>query len=901
MFSIVRHGAPAAAALAVGVGLLIAAPASAATVPSQADPVIHVATTGVDDAACGAAAQPCATIPFAYNKAAPGDTIQVAAGTYKLDNALFIRKEGVRFLGAMAGVNAVHRTPGGAGETVVTGPVPQLSPTGLFAAEANHVTIDGFTFEGNPNGSGLSTGEGASGYVIEDNIITNNVTGLDPGSNGAIPTLITGNLFYRNNNATHSPGSQGNGIFTNRPLKNVLLEDNKFLENDHAPINIAAGGLCGRGEVGDITIRNNDFNGEFRAALTGVSDSSVTDNSMIGGGGGVNLTSCDHRVTVTGNTIKDKVNQGIRICNCNVQGDNSDITVADNIIKDVGRGAPANDGITISGGTRITVRDNQIVNSGVDGIGLIVDLGPEVPSSDVTITRNTITGSRGADSGIHVGAGTYTGSLAVHFNRIVDSHSHHGFVNDDQAAKIDARENWWGCNDMPSGAGCDRPAGTAADKIEFAPWLVLRIHSAPADILAGQEATVFSDLRHDSAGTLTTGQFFAPVTVHFTAVPGHLVPASVRTTSDLRAQTSWPSGQPRPEQICATVDNQTVCLHFPPLHEPGIKLDKASFPTRFGAAGEKITYTYTVTNTGNVTLHDVRVTDNRLGAVTCLDTELTPGKSTTCEAVYTTKQDDVEAGRIVNAAVATGRPPTGHRVTGRDTETVKAVHRPGIKVEKVAFPAEYAVPGEQIAYTYAVVNTGNVTLRHVRLHDSRLGPIACPATTLAPAESMTCHAAHTTTQVDVDAGRIANAAVATGRPPAGPPVTGRETKTVHAIHTPGIAITKSPSRATYGGAGERIIYTYRVVNTGTVTLHHITVTDSKFRGPVACQATTLTPGKSTTCRAAHTVTRADVLAGRIVNVAAAAGRTKAGDQVKGKAVAIVTLSLPTLPEVPVTG
>jgi len=347
-------------------------------------------------------------------------------------------------------------------------------------------------------------------------------------------------------------------------------------------------------------------------------------------------------------------------------------------------------------------------------------------------------------------------------------------------------------------------------------------------------------------------------------------------------------------------------------HHPGIKLVKSASPTRYAAAGEKISYTYTVTNTGNVTLRHVTVHDDRLGAVTCPDTELAPGQTTTCEAVHITTRDDVAAGRVVNAATATGVPPTGTPVTGEDRDTVRFIHRPGIEVEKAAFPAKYAVPGELITYTYTVTNTGNVTLRHVRLHDSRLGEINCPATMLAPAESMTCHATHRVTKHDVDVGRIANAATATGRPPAGPPVAGTDTETVHAIRIPGIAVAKSAAPAAYHAAGERITYTYTVVNTGNVTLHHLTVTDNEIHGPIACRATRLAPGEATTCRATRTVTKADVAAGRLVNVATAAARPPAGAQVKAKALATALLTppfpplpplppLPTLPEVPVTG
>lgn len=72
------------------------------------------------------------------------------------------------------------------------------------------------------------------------------------------------------------------------------------------------------------------------------------------------------------------------------------------------------------------------------------------------------------------------------------------------------------------------------------------------------------------------------------------------------------------------------------------------------------------------------------------------------------------------------------------------------------------MPGQVISYSYTVVNTGNVTLRDIALTDSRVGKMACPQTVLPAGASMTCQASHTTTQADVDAGRIANSATATG-------------------------------------------------------------------------------------------------------------------------------------------
>src|SRR5690606_37086121 len=71
-------------------------------------------------------------------------------------------------------------------------------------------------------------------------------------------------------------------------------------------------------------------------------------------------------------------------------------------------------------------------------------------------------------------------------------------------------------------------------------------------------------------------------------------------------------------------------------------------------------YTFTVTNTGNVTMEDITVVDPLPGmpAVTLDATTLAPGAVATGSAVYTITQADIDGGEVVNLATVTGTPPT---------------------------------------------------------------------------------------------------------------------------------------------------------------------------------------------------------------------------------------------------
>ena len=97
--------------------------------------------------------------------------------------------------------------------------------------------------------------------------------------------------------------------------------------------------------------------------------------------------------------------------------------------------------------------------------------------------------------------------------------------------------------------------------------------------------------------------------------------------------------------------------------------------------------------------------------------------------------------------------------------------------------------------------------------------VACPTSTLAPAQAMTCTATYTVTQADLDNGSVTDTAVATGLPPSGSPI-GSPPSTVtigdHAVAGSG---TDQDRHDGVGLGGRRHDpYDFLVTNTGNVTV-----------------------------------------------------------------------------------
>ena len=118
------------------------------------------------------------------------------------------------------------------------------------------------------------------------------------------------------------------------------------------------------------------------------------------------------------------------------------------------------------------------------------------------------------------------------------------------------------------------------------------------------------------------------------------------------------------------------------LGTPKLELKKAVQDKKDSyKVGEKVTYVFTVTNTGKLTLSNIKVDDEMLKEanvdVTCEETTLAPGASTTCTSgEYTVTEADGVAGEVVNTAEATGSTPTGKQVKSNEDKAKIKVEKP---------------------------------------------------------------------------------------------------------------------------------------------------------------------------------------------------------------------------------
>ena len=338
-----------------------------------------------------------------------------------------------------------------------------------------------------------------------------------------------------------------------------------------------------------------------------------------------------------------------------------------------------------------------------------------------------------------------------------------------------------------------------------------------------------------------------------------------------------------------------------PDPDPGLELEKTGALTTdvngngLADAGDTLTYTFEVENTGNVDLADVSVVDPRVPSTSPASQDVAAGATVTFSGTLVVSQADVDAGVVRNSATVEGTfegpdgdVPVESPPSTFDLDTVPPV--PGLEIEKSGALDDtngngVADVGETVAYTFLVSNTGNTTLVNIAVDDPRVTGLAPATATLLPGEDASFTAdPYVVTQADVDAGVVANSATASGNVPNGPETTSPpdELDIDTVPPAPDLDIEKTASlRDTNSNgtadAGEQIVYSFVVTNTGNVTLTDVAVVDDRIAGLVPASIDTLAPGAVASFVAdPYVVTAADVTGGGVTNVATAIG-TAPGD------------------------
>ncbi|MFM2429143.1 MAG: hypothetical protein RLZZ511_356 [Cyanobacteriota bacterium] len=356
------------------------------------------------------------------------------------------------------------------------------------------------------------------------------------------------------------------------------------------------------------------------------------------------------------------------------------------------------------------------------------------------------------------------------------------------------------------------------------------------------------------------------------------------------------------------------------------------------SAGDTVNYTYSVKNTGNVTLSNLKLVDDQAvangietiilrNADDTIATTLAPNQIVTGTYTETLTQADINLGQLTNIAIVEGTPPVGTtpgKVTDQDTQTVRPRQNPTVDVTKTANPLiiNNAVIGDPITYSYTLTNNGSVDLFNVSLVDDNgtldlsddititaagtsINNVIVPGAfgligqlsdldndtqvdDLAVGKSVTATYQGQVTAAAIAAGSITNIVVGRGFDLTGRTVTDNATATVIVTppappKTPGVKLEKV-GHLDLGddcvlNSGDIITYTFKITNTGETVLDALQVVDTSLVGlsPIVFNGTTvLNPGDVIEASATYAITEDDICAGFVKNFATVYGNPFGG-------------------------
>ena len=433
----------------------------------------------------------------------------------------------------------------------------------------------------------------------------------------------------------------------------------------------------------------------------------------------------------------------------------------------------------------------------------------------------------------------------------------------------------------------DNLGATGADDVQVH---VANVNHAPA-VSAGDDQAVHTGDQVTLSGTASDVDGPLP-DVHWEQIDGPTVilsdPSALNTTFTapdtaatlhLKLVATDACGETASDKIAISVSS--IPAPSPPAKTAKITIDMAADRSE-ASLGETITYTYTVTNAGEMTLSTVSASDDKLGPISLGKDVLAPGETTT-GSTQITVDSSLFPGPVVNTATVSAQTEDGAQVTDSASASV-ALHykQAGIDITLAAqdsrgfpiSPFDALSVGEEITYVYTITNTGKSPLDNLSLHDELLGAISLSREQLAPWESLTGSFTVTITEEDMP-GPLSDTVTVSATDPSGKSLQASDTLVLYGLSNSGdLQVTKT-CNTNKAAVGDVITYTYTITNVGKTTITDLVLTDDHL-GDIPLSTRVIAPGETIVASADYTVSKDD-LPGPLTNSASITGQGLAGE------------------------
>lgn len=311
---------------------------------------------------------------------------------------------------------------------------------------------------------------------------------------------------------------------------------------------------------------------------------------------------------------------------------------------------------------------------------------------------------------------------------------------------------------------------TGVELVDVLPAGALYVGIPPFPTFAGEACTVTSSVL-EPGGVPYTEVRCGPVSIG--AGGSASVTVKVIVTGDVCGQVTnvvdveganEPSANVGPDDH-AEVTDEIACV-------PRIRLQKGG--PSLAHVGDTITYVFSVTNTGDVDLSNIDLSDPQCDIESPTSVDDGNGDDVlaidedwgfTCDHTIAAS----EGGTVHNQATVTGD-HEGGTVTDTDTHDVDVMH-PSVDLEETATPTSGST-GTSIVYAYAVTNTGDTPLFNVSVDDDQIGHVGDIPTLAAHAT------VELTSEIKLGSSPITNVAIAEGSDLLGAFVTDEDVATV---------------------------------------------------------------------------------------------------------------------------